>query len=123
MLWKDSSRQKRLYLVSAAVLLAGLCCAGLIYFTAANPSDDVTDNGPEYSKMYTHDLELYGGKANVLAAEFSHWFAGLWHGQRLAFTVACITAIVSLGFFLVAYYLYPVPEPDAGSENDRDKTD
>ncbi|HET6420482.1 MAG TPA: hypothetical protein VFG19_10020 [Geobacteraceae bacterium] len=121
MLWKDLNRQTRLYLVSAAVLLAGLCSAVLIYLTAADSSDGITDNAPEYSKMYTHDLELYGGKANVLAAEFTHWFAGLWHGQTLAFTVACITVLISLGLCFVAYHLYPDLETDVRSEENMDK--
>ncbi len=123
MFWKVSNRQTHLYLVSATVLLAGLCSAVLIYLTAGNSSDSALGIEPEYSKMYTHDLELYGGKANVLAAEFSRWFAGLWHGRTLAFTVACITVLVSLGLFLVAYHLYPDPDTDARCEDDGDKTD
>jgi len=39
---------------------------------------------PEDSKMYQRDLELYGGKAAVLADEFWRWFVTLWHGTRLA---------------------------------------
>jgi hypothetical protein len=47
-------------------------------------------------------MEVYGGKANLLAGEFMHWFQGLWHGKRLAFTVACTTVLVAAAFWLVA---------------------
>jgi len=36
--------------------------------------------------------------ANVLSAEFQDWFAGLWHGQTLAYTVAALTVALTLGF-------------------------
>lgn len=68
--------------------------------------------------MYKHDLELYGGKLNVLADQFMRWFAGLWHGRSLAFTVACITVVISLVFFFVAHNL----TSDGGAEDDRTRT-
>jgi len=104
--------QKRLYLISAVILLVGLCSAVFIYLTAANDSGSVlgyeVEGGvvypitPEDSKTYMHDMELYGGKANVLANEITRWFVGLWHGKSLAFTVASITILTSFGFFFVA---------------------
>ena len=42
------------------------------------------------------------GKANVLAAEFTRWLGSLWHGRRLALTVACATVLVAGGFWLLA---------------------
>jgi hypothetical protein len=48
-------------------------------------------------------LELYGGKANVLADELRRWFIGLWHGKSLALTLACIAIIASSGFFYAAH--------------------
>ena len=48
---------------------------------------------PLESKKYLHDLELYGGKANILFTEFRDWFAGLWYGRNLAYTVAVLTVI------------------------------
>jgi hypothetical protein len=47
-------------------------------------------------------MELYGGKANVLAGELMHWLQGLWHGKRLALTVACMTVLAAAAFRLVA---------------------
>jgi hypothetical protein len=54
--------------------------------------------------MCSQDLELYGGKANLLANELTRWFAGLWHGESLAYTIGCITIFLSFGLFYVAYH-------------------
>jgi hypothetical protein len=108
-----------LYLVPAIILTAGLGSAVLLYLTAENDKDSylvyeakvgyVHPMASEDSKIDRRDLRLYGGKANVPAHEFMHWFAGLWHGKSLAFTVACITIYISFGFFLVAYFLLSDP--------------
>jgi membrane-associated HD superfamily phosphohydrolase len=123
MIWKVTNQQKSRYLITAIILLVGLGSAILIYLTAETAPDSVLGNEPKYSKMYMHDLELYGGKANVLASEFSRWFAGLWHGQSLAFTVACITIFISFGFSYVASHLPSDLKPDVRGENNGGKTD
>jgi len=114
---KATNLQTRLYLVAAIVLLLGMSGAVLVYLTAENEPDSVL--GYENSKRYIHDLELYGGKANVLANEFERWVAGLWHGKSLAFTVAGITIFISFGFFLAARHLRAHIESDAGDEDNR----
>jgi len=68
MKWTITNRQTLLYLISAVILLVGLVSAVMIYLTAETDSDNVLNF--ENSKMFIHDLELYGGKANVLADEF-----------------------------------------------------
>ena len=117
MKWKITHLQTRFYLISAIILLVGLGSAILIYLTAENDSDSIL--GYEDSKMYIHDLELYGGKANVLANEFMRWFVGLWHGKSLAFTVACITIFISFGFFFVAKTSPSCLEYNTHDENNR----
>jgi len=72
---------------------------------------------PEDSKKYLRDLELYGGKANVLADEFRRWFIGLWDGKPLAFLVAFITLFISTGFFYAAHYL---PDCSESTNHSRD---
>ena len=114
---KTINLQKRLNLIAAIILLVGLGSAALIYLTAGDVPDNVLDN--QNSKMYLHDLELYGGKANVLADELRSWFVGLWHGESLAFTIACITIVISFVFFYVAKHLPSDLEPDAPGENKR----
>jgi len=126
---KTTNLQTRLYLISAIILLVGLSSSILIYLTAANDSkivmgyEIVGGNAylitPENSKKYIYELTLYGGKAAVLADEFNRWFVGLWHGKSLAFTVACITIFISLGFFFVARISPSDLESDAHDENNR----
>lgn len=110
-------RRKRLYLSSILVLLLGLCAAAAVYVTAGSDSNNAVGyeviNGvaypvaPEDSKAYQRELERFGGKANVLAVEFTRWFAGLWQGRRLAFTLGFLSAAASLALYLFAKYLEP----------------
>jgi hypothetical protein len=121
--------RRSFHLIAAAILLAGLGSAVLIYLTADSYSERVLGYEmvggsvypitPQDSKKYRHDLEVYGGKANVLADEFISWFNGLWRGKSLAFTVACITVFVSFGFFLVGSHLSSDSESDVRDEGNR----
>ena len=79
--------EARVRLVTRAILVIGFASAVVIYFVNAVPPHEP---GFEFenSKKYLRELEVYGGKANVLANKFAHWFEGLWHGQSLASTVA-----------------------------------
>jgi hypothetical protein len=94
-----------LYLISVIILLVGLTGALSIYLSSEGPSDNVPMPGLENSKEYLREVEVYGGKANVLAAEFMQWFDGLWHGQQLAYTVACLAIFISFSLAFVAYRL------------------
>jgi hypothetical protein len=102
MKWKITDPHTRLYLIAAAILLLGVGSAVLIYVSAGDAADGVAGYRPEDSKMYRHDLELYGGKANVLADDLMRWFAGLWQGRTLAFTVAFVTMFVFCGLIRIA---------------------
>jgi hypothetical protein len=107
---KITNLQTFLYFISAGILLVGLGSAILIYQAAINDSSSdgayqvvggfIYPGAAENSKKYEHDLQLFGGQPAVIADKFMRWFAGLWHGESLAFTVACITVILSLGVFL-----------------------
>jgi len=101
MKWKITNLSQR-NLITAVILLVGQGSAILIYLAADNASDIDLANDLETSKKYMHDLELYGGKANVLAYELRNWFVGLWHGKSLAFMVACITILIALGYFFLS---------------------
>jgi len=126
---KTTNLQKRLYLISAIILLVGLSGSIWIYLTAGNDSESVLgyeivgENAylvtPENSRKYVHDLKLVGGNAAVFADEFSRWFIRLWHGKSLAFTVACIAIFISLGFFFAARTSPSNLESDAHDENNR----
>jgi hypothetical protein len=124
--------QHALRVISAILLLAGLGSAVLIYLTAGNDSSRILgyeeEGGsvypimPEDSRRYLRDLELYSGRAGVLADEFSRWFAGLWHGKSLAYTVACIAILISSGVFYVSHLLPYILTSDFSREKNRDGT-
>jgi hypothetical protein len=93
----DGSRARiRLRRLTIAILLAGFGAAAAVYFAAGPEPENPLGYDPLENKRFVHDLELYGGKANVLAAEFRDWFTGLWYGRNLAFTIAAITILVVL---------------------------
>jgi len=92
---------RRLRFAAAAILIVGLTGAIWIYASAAPPTDDPLGNF-EQSRQYLHELELYGGKMNVLAVQLTRWFESLWRGTRLAYTVACATVLVAGAFWLAA---------------------
>ena len=103
MKWNITNSQTRLYIISAITLLIGLGTSTIIYLTSGYVSESVLGSEPEISKMYTHDVELYGGNAKLLADDVMHWFAGLWQGESLAYTIGCITILISFWVFFVAY--------------------
>ncbi len=112
MKWTTANLQACLYLLGGIILLAGLGSSVLIYDSCRDRLANVLgyeDAGgsvypvsPDDSKQYLRGLELYGGTANVLADELRRWFDGLWHGKSLAFTLACLTILVSSGVFYTA---------------------
>jgi len=81
--------------LSYAIFTLGICSAVLIYVTASPPPQYPLGYDPFASKKYLRDLELYGGKINILAVEFRQWFDRLWRGQNLSYTIACLTVIFS----------------------------
>jgi len=106
-------RRSHLNLISAIILVAGLSSAVFTYRSAVNAQGEVLgyevgSDGkiypvlPEDSKAYQRSLEIYGGKANVLADEFRRWFAGLWQGKRLSYIIAFITVLTSAILFSIA---------------------
>lgn len=110
--WKILKQRTCLNLLSAIILVVGLGSAALIYQRAGNDQYGGLGSGvvdgtiypimPENSKLYRHNLEVYGGKLSVIMDDFRRWFVGLWQGKSLALIIACTTMIVSLGFFYKA---------------------
>jgi len=102
----EALRRKRW---TIAILSVGFAAAIVIYFTAAAPDENPLGD-PMQTKQYVHDLEVYGGKANVLAAQFREWFVGLWEGKNLAYTVAFSTVV--LVWIYRAFTRLPLPADD-----------
>lgn len=93
---------RHLRFAAGAILVVGLGGAIWIYIAAASSPADTGGYDLEQSKQYLRTMELYGGKANVLAAELRAWFNGLWHGTRLAYTVACASVLLAGAIWLGA---------------------
>lgn len=112
MKWQIPDLSTCLNLLSAIILVVGLGSALWIYQRAENAPYGALgyeeEGGilypvrPEDSKQYLRSMELYGGKANVLADEFRRWFGGLWQGKSLAFIIAGTSILISYGFFYAA---------------------
>ena len=123
---KQRSGNLRVYLniISAVILIIGLSAAVLIYRAAENEAGGALGYQiiggtvyrimPENSKIYRHDLEVFGGKAAVLADDLRRWFAGLWEGKSLAYTIAFLTVLASFACFVAARYFPSRGETDAG---------
>ena len=121
--------RKWLSILSVVILVAGLASALLIYRSAGNEPRNVLgyEEGegsdrtiaPEDSKKYLRDMELYGGKMNVLAAQITQWFSGLWQGETLGLTVAVITVLFSFGVLYTASRMPPRSGTGAGQKDRR----
>ena len=106
-----STLQTRIKLLASFILLAGVASSFLIY---QNARDIPQGYDLAVSRKYLSNLELYGGMMNVLLADLTNWFCGLWQGKNLAFTIAYLTVIVSAGLFFIAklYSLNPTAVDD-----------
>ncbi len=118
---RDRRRQRRLRQTGLLLCLGGLLAAVTIYLRAP-ASDDWADylvsSGTMTSgnyKQYQNQMKQIGGESNVVAADFSAWFASLWHGRRLAVTVGILSLGGSVSCFLLAHLLNFPPAPDAGT--------
>src|SRR5215472_5154825 len=104
-----------------AILLVGLTASLAIYLTARPPAPNPLGYEPEDSKQYVRNMEVYGGRSNLIASELRQGFVSLWHGRRLAFTVAVITLLAAWAFHYFSIPLSPEPgqeesnPPPAGS--------
>jgi hypothetical protein len=113
----------------ALVAVVGLSTALVIYLNAAEDTDldenvqvVIGVDGQTYripladTKMYRRELQRFGGQALVIFDDFNRWFAGLWRGRSLAVTIAWITAIASVGLFLLAWQVPSDPD-DRGKDH------
>jgi ABC-type phosphate/phosphonate transport system permease subunit len=125
--WGILKQRLSLNIISAVILVVGLGSAALIYQRAVNESygavDDVQLMMQTNSKLFRHNLEVFGGKLNVMMYDFRTWFAGLWHGKSLAFIIACSAVIISLGIFYTANYLPRHLGSDVPQEDEPEATD
>lgn len=90
--------------IALGILVAGLSASAVVFAIAAPEVDEdyfgVHVTSIHNSKRQLLELERIGGKAAVVAVELSDWFDGLWHGRRLAGTLAVLSVGASLLCFL-----------------------
>jgi len=103
MKWDLSNKQARWNLICALILVLGLGSALVVYIAAPDAPDNLSGyeviGGRVYptvpSKMYTRNLELYGGQWAVLADDLTRWYNSLWEGKSLSVTIACLAVIIA----------------------------
>lgn len=109
---KISRYERLMRAIAVGILGFGLSISVIVYVMA--PPDDNEEDGGMYvasidnSKKYQLELERIGGKAALVAVEFNNWFAGLWHGKRLAGSLA----VLSIGGSLLCFLASKVPPLD-----------
>lgn len=93
------------------ILVLGLASAALIAF-GSRPSDfeDSVDSHEAGA------IERIGGTATVRAVQLDQWLSSLWHGERLAWTLAVLSLAVCGGCFYVAGLM----DEDVGDDEDGD---
>jgi len=115
-----SHNNSRLWRVASGLILVfGLLAAAIVYLTAppqigANGGDHAAGTAaysivPRDSKQYFSDVQNVGGKPALLADDLNWWLADLWHGRRLAYTMAALTIIFALTCFVAGHALSRLP--------------
>jgi hypothetical protein len=110
-----------LNLIGTIILLVGLGSSVLMYQSVGNDPYGALDF--ENSKLYRHNLEVYGGKFSVIMDDCRRWFLGLWQGRSLAVILACATIIIAFGFFYAANYRSQGAKPESHNDKDCDGQD
>jgi hypothetical protein len=95
------ARLARIRLITGGILAAGLGAALALYLSASPRGPNPLGFEPEDSKRYLRDVEMYGGKINLLATQIRGAWNGLWQGRNLAFTVGGLSLLLALAFWLV----------------------
>ncbi|PRC94099.1 hypothetical protein [Solimicrobium silvestre] len=121
----------RLRRIGFGILIVGLLSAIAVFIfasTANNADGNVVAyeniGGVSYpvdassSKGYQYNVERVGGKSTLLAVELDDWFASLWHGKKLSYTLAFLSICSALGCFLLARLFSLPPHEDEVDNQD-----
>jgi hypothetical protein len=76
--------------IGLAIVAAGLITAAGVYANAS--SDPQADLVAQQREM--REVARLGGTATVQTVKFNLWLASLWHGERLAGTLALLGLLV-----------------------------
>jgi len=103
---------------SGFILVFGLLAAAIVYLTTPQIGADSSNHAlgtaaysivPRDSKQYFSDVQNVGGKTALLADDLNWWLADLWHGRRLAYTMAALSMIFALTCFVTGHALSRLP--------------
>ena len=108
---------QRFRVVGTTLLLVGMIAATFVYFKSKPEKQHGILGVAIRTNRDTLELERMGGKLYVLFSELNEWFVSLWHGRKLAYTIA----VLSLGAFMVCHWLAenlaystPIDKPTIG---------
>jgi hypothetical protein len=96
---------QRVRFLGVSILIVGLITAAKIYQLRASEDDSPYTTDDFVSKRDLDQIERIGGKANVLAIELNSWLVSLWHGKRLAYSIASLSVGGFIGCYLLANFL------------------
>ena len=113
---KPENYLTRCYLGTAGILLSGFSACVAIYMTAVEPADNPFAEY-EQSKRFAHEVQRMGGKMALVAHDASAWFAGLLQGRQLAGTVACLTLVIAVVYYVISSGI-PANKRGAGAHDD-----
>jgi hypothetical protein len=98
---RDLVLQARLRLIGWSILVVGWVVAAFVAGMASGEEDATLP----VSKRDNYQMEILGGKSNLLASEIREFIGSLWHGRRLAVLLALVSLASALGCLLFAHRL------------------
>ncbi len=102
--------------IAVMIFVIGLSGSIMVYVTAGPAVPNPLGYNLLDTKKYLRELEVYGGKGNLLITQFREWFGGLWHGQPLAFTLFFLTVILAFLFWLLGVQHSSGADAEGGDE-------
>jgi len=85
-----SSSHRLVQRIGLAIVAAGLVAGAAVYATAGRDAD--VDAVARQREL--RELDRLGGTAAVQTVKFDGWLGSLFHGQRLAFTLAMLGLVL-----------------------------
>jgi hypothetical protein len=96
--------------IGLAIVATGLIAGAGVYVSAS--SDPDADLVAQQREM--REVARLGGTATVQTVKFNLWLSSMWHGERLAFTLALLGLVVGGVFWKVGELMgEEVDEDDA----------
>ncbi len=107
----------RIRQVGTIILIAGLFSAAAIYLLAGDSTG--ADGASRFvdARQYDFQVRRLGGSAGLLIVRFNAWVESLWHGTRLAYTVAVLSVVIGLACHRLATLMATELPPDHGTRD------